>query len=1433
MQRGEFKQKIIMRNFFLSILIIGGLFLTDAFSLAATEGTTEKTAGEVFDLSALWSEKLTGGFDLPEIDTVKISETYATSADTALIIGGTNFSFLSSSSSLTMKIGGGILEKRTAGGVRVENPENFSNCQLSTEYDFTSSTGDKYSFILCGQTETFVLSSSDSNIISCAGNSCVTVASGTATITLTPNSRAVFVYGKSLLDGDAYQQIGTLNVQLDPISWNTQVYNVPSGSFGADDSIVISGNETTLRWDIKDANSCSASGDWTGVKSLSGSEATGPILSNKTYQLSCVGLGGTYEKAVNIYLAAAQQPPAVVFSANVQQVRSGEQVTLEWTSTNADACVASQGWGGIKPLLGTEITAPIYLRTEFWLTCVGAAGSTTKIVTIDLDNSPPPMPTMTFTAEKIKIDSGTKVKFFWTSQNATSCVASQDWNGDKTMTGSEEVGPLYFLSNFKLTCLNETGSVEKTISVEVINNNLPTLDFWYESGGVKNPPSVPYSSGYILKWTTTNAISCLASGDWTGAVATSGSSNKNNQTVTKTYNLLCTGASGDNVSKSITVVVDPQLVVVNFVADKYNVSSGEKTVLRWTSTGASSCVASGDWNPSYSLSLNGSWNSPAIYSDKNYYITCYSSTPGVSSVTKLVTVTVDQGAGVPPEITFTATPNPVVYNGKTVLSWSAPGAISCVASGNWSGIRENSGSLTLYGLKADKVFTITCANALASATGTINVSVLVPSLPEITSLTADANPIAYSTGTTVRFTYTTGNATTTCRYRTISLGGEWSSWYNNSSGSIATGALQASKTFEVECYNAIGSDIKQIQIIVGDPPSAPVLNFSASKTAVSYNEAVQLTWSTTNATYCVAFGDWNGTKTLNGSQYTSNLTSNAFYAMTCYGGGGLSVTKGVTILVGNQPPIISFSVDSDFVPYNMPTTLRWTVLSANPQNTICSAEENWSGSDIGLAGSQITEPIKIQKIYKIICSDNTVSPASTSEELIVVNPGSESFVEPLVSFWADNYVADGDGETTLNWSSVGATTCEASQSWSGDKGTSGSEKVSGITESKIFVLKCKSPDGDLAVPITIAASGSATPAASIFFTADQTSNVPINSSVNLRWISKNTKSCVASNTSGITGWGEAKYLAGSQAIGPLNYGDHELSLKCLDGNDREVESKLIISVGKEGTGVGIIFALNEADDMAPDVRSSVGYKVLTGRYMVSYDNRAYLSWTTSNAVSCSLTDDDNMYVVYSGIEASMVDYDLANASSGATVTKARNLTLNCLDNNGISSSAKIKIAPYKYFVCPSSIALLTVGGSDVTLSAYYKESSSSASDELNVFDCDTKMDDNKVLNPAWSINPADQGYFETSESVDDLLLHPISEGIAVVLSAADQGFGSIIATLQIIVVNKIDCWSCDADSHSCTNNPKSSCDEGEFEEQLACQETCRKARVIKYIESGT
>jgi hypothetical protein len=68
------------------------------------------------------------------------------------------------------------------------------------------------------------------------------------------------------------------------------------------------------------------------------------------------------------------------------------------------------------------------------------------------------------------------------------------------------------------------------------------------------PVQIYIHTASTLSWTSTNATSCTASGDWMGSKQTSGSESTGNLASSKTYTLTCSG-SGGSASDSVTVNV--------------------------------------------------------------------------------------------------------------------------------------------------------------------------------------------------------------------------------------------------------------------------------------------------------------------------------------------------------------------------------------------------------------------------------------------------------------------------------------------------------------------------------------------------------------------------------------------------------------------------------------------------------------------------------------------------------------------------------------------------------------------------------------------------------------------------------------------------------------------------------------------------------------
>ncbi len=66
---------------------------------------------------------------------------------------------------------------------------------------------------------------------------------------------------------------------------------------------VEAGGTSTLTWNAPGANSCTASGGWSGSQPVSGSFTVGPLSGTTTFQLSCQGPSGSGLAMVTIDLA--------------------------------------------------------------------------------------------------------------------------------------------------------------------------------------------------------------------------------------------------------------------------------------------------------------------------------------------------------------------------------------------------------------------------------------------------------------------------------------------------------------------------------------------------------------------------------------------------------------------------------------------------------------------------------------------------------------------------------------------------------------------------------------------------------------------------------------------------------------------------------------------------------------------------------------------------------------------------------------------------------------------------------------------------------------------------------------------------------------------------------------------------------------------------
>lgn len=122
---------------------------------------------------------------------------------------------------------------------------------------------------------------------------------------------------------------------------------VPTVTLSASPSTLAAGSSSTLTWNSTSADSCTASGAWSGSQALSGSKSTGALNSTSIYNLNCTGAGGTASASATVTVSApppTQPPPPTIYLKPSSQTYSvNSTVTLEvWEDSGTTAVNAVQ-----------------------------------------------------------------------------------------------------------------------------------------------------------------------------------------------------------------------------------------------------------------------------------------------------------------------------------------------------------------------------------------------------------------------------------------------------------------------------------------------------------------------------------------------------------------------------------------------------------------------------------------------------------------------------------------------------------------------------------------------------------------------------------------------------------------------------------------------------------------------------------------------------------------------------------------------------------------------------------------------------------------------------------------------------------------------------------------------------------------------------------
>ena len=517
---------------------------------------------------------------------------------------------------------------------------------------------------------------------------------------------------------------------------------LPTVAINANPATINSGNSSVLTWTSTNAAICTASGGWTGTRSVSGTQTVTPTVTT-TYTITCTNTAGSANDSTTV---TVRYLPTVDLIANPADIDEGDSSILTWSSTNADACTASVGWTGTKTLFGSQTVMPAQ-TTTYTITCTNTAGTAIDSATIAVHDAPNDLlPTVTIIANPSSIQNGGSSILTWSSTHATSCSASQGWSGTKTITGSQTVSPT-ITTTYKITCTNTAGSANDSTTVTVQAQVLPpTVDL------VANPMEIETGDTSILTWSSSNATSCSASMGWSDTKSLSGSQTIT-PTVTTTYTITCTNSVGTDVDTATVIVQDlgdDTFPSVSIIANPSSIQQGNSSILSWSSSNATICSASNGWSGTKSLS--GTLTiSPS--QTTTYTITC---TNSAGSANDSTLVSVSQQTQIP-IVSIIANPSIIQQGNSSILSWSSSNATNCSASNGWSGTKSLSGSQSVSPFQTT-TYTITCQNSSGQQTSD-STTITVQNNSGAPTVILVANPTSITQGASTILSWSSSNAT--------------------------------------------------------------------------------------------------------------------------------------------------------------------------------------------------------------------------------------------------------------------------------------------------------------------------------------------------------------------------------------------------------------------------------------------------------------------------------------------------------------------------------------------------------------------------------------------------------------------------------------------------------------------------------------------------
>ncbi len=805
----------------------------------------------------------------------------------------------------------------------------------------------------------------------------------------------------------------------------------PEGGFCSEPSLrlqtnataIYKGDSVDLKWESFHTDSCTATGDWSGEKTSSGSETISNIQKDSRYILRCDSEIGTIEERVEVKIS--EKPPLVIFVATTDTViPKGGDVHVRWDSENTDSCIRSWDPGVPAPIRGEDDIKNIQESITYGVTCSGPGGEETQMIDITVDDGIIETPQLFFEASPMVVEKGSSTILKWKSDAVDTCSAGGDWQGTQSTSGERVIQNVTKNMSFTLECTQNTTNLSITRTVQVtLSSNEPTLSFYADKNRVRTGKSI------TLNWNSQNIAYCIASGDWYGKRDTEGFEEITNLKKPSTFTLLCTGANGDTITKTVEVEILTPPPTVHIYAEPDIVKKSGSTVIHWETENAISCLAAGQW--SGTRQLQGSEAMINMQEDSQFTLIC-TGPGGEGRGTAYVQI-----VSVQPTVEFYARPNPVPEGDTLRLLWKAEDADYCTASGDWNGEKPPEGMETIDYMQRDSIFAIECVGPGGKVRHSIKVAVLgkVPSIDFI------ATPVSIGDDGSTKLQWITRNLDS------CTASGGWEG-DRPLVGTEKQENVFSDTSYTLTCKrNAEPNLIYSRTVRVVVDPDAIMLNFNVDKELVALGDNVTLSWKTSdNVTSCTASGSWEGEKQPNGREIIGSITSNADFTLTCTNlSGDKSLSSTVKVKVDIPEPQITFFSKPNIIRPGEAVNLQWNTTYAD--TCTASGHDQWTGNIQKKTGLKEVKNIVTNTEFTLECT----GPGGTTRVSTFVMVDDMS-----VLLTVRNPIVERGESTYLNWRVIGAKSCKASGGWNGEKTTNrGVEETQAIMRTTRFILTCE------------------------------------------------------------------------------------------------------------------------------------------------------------------------------------------------------------------------------------------------------------------------------------------------------------------------------------------------------------------------------------------